>query len=324
MSSRHKGRHVIWLAALPIVLATAVAGCNRPPPGRGASGRPRVAFVMKTLNHPFFLDMKRGAEESASKLGIELVVQAAERELDVEKQTQIIENVIQTGVRALCVTPSGSKEVVSVLAKATRAGIPLVVADTRVDPGAASAAGVKLGTFVGSDNYEGGRLAGQFLVQSSGGQAKVAILEGIPGHETGDSRLRGFRDAVAGSPGITIVASQPANWERDQGFTVFQNMLQAHAEIDALFAASDLMALGAVEAIAVANRTGKIRVIGFDALDDARKAIETGKMAASVAQSPYDMGRIAVESADKLIRGETVPADQKVPIVLVTKTSTSK
>ena len=77
---------------------------------------------MKTLNHPFFLDMKRGAEESASKLGIELVVQAAERELDVEKQTQIIENVIQTGVRALCVTPSGSKEVASVLAKATQRG----------------------------------------------------------------------------------------------------------------------------------------------------------------------------------------------------------
>ena len=324
MSSRHKGRHVIWLAVLPFVLATGVTACNRQAPGGGASGRPRVAFVMKTLNHPFFLDMKRGAEESASKLGIELVVQAAERELDVEKQTQIIENLIQTGVRALCVTPSGSKEVASVLAKATRANIPIVVGDTRVDPAAAAAAGVKLGTFVGSDNYEGGRLAGQFLVQSSGGQAKVAILEGIPGHETGDSRLRGFRDAIAGSPGITIVASQPANWERDQGFTVFQNMLQAHAEIDALFAASDLMALGAVEAIAVANRTGKIRVIGFDALDDARKAIEAGTMAASVAQSPYDMGRIAVESADKLIRGETVPADQKVPIVLVTKTSTSK
>jgi ribose transport system substrate-binding protein len=283
-----------------------------------------VAFVMKTLNHPFFLDMKRGAEESAAKLGIDLVVQAAERELDVEKQTQIIENLIQTGVRALCVTPSGSKEVASVLAKATRANIPIVVADTRVDSAAAAAAGVKLGTFVGSDNYEGGRLAGQFLVQSSGGQARVAILEGIPGHETGDSRLRGFRDAVTGSPGITIVASQPANWERDQGFTVFQNMLQAHADIDSLFAASDLMALGAVEAIAVANRTGKIRVIGFDALDDARKAIEAGTMAASVAQSPYDMGRISVESADKLIKGESVPADQKVPIVLVTKTSTNK
>jgi ribose transport system substrate-binding protein len=302
-----------------LALATSIGGCNRQSTDAGAPGRTRVAFVMKTLNHPFFLDMKRGAEEAAGKLGLDLVVQAAERELDVEKQTQIIENLIQTGVKALCVTPSGSKEVASVLGKATRAGIPIVVVDTRVDPGAAAAANVTLGTFVGSDNYEGGRLAGQFLVESTKGQAKVAILEGIPGHETGDSRLRGFRDAVAGSPGITIVASQPANWERDQGFTVFQNMLQAHPEIDALFAASDLMALGAVEAIAAANRTGKVRVIGFDALDDARAAIEAGRMAASVAQSPRDMGRIAVESAARLLRSETVPADQKVPIVLVTK-----
>ena len=95
----------------------------------------------------------------------------------------------------------------------------------------------------------------------------MAVLEGIPGHETGDSRLRGFRDGITPSAGITIVASQPANWERDQGFTVFQNMLQAHPDIDAVFACSDLMALGAVEAIAAANRTGKIRVVGFDALD---------------------------------------------------------
>jgi len=323
MSSRHKGRHVIWLAVLPFVLATGVTACNRQAPGGGASGRPRVAFVMKTLNHPFFLDMKRGAEESASKLGIELVVQAAERELDVEKQTQIIENVIQTGVRALCVTPSGSKEVVSVLAKATRAGIPLVVADTRVDPGAASAAGVKLGTFVGSDNYEGGRLAGQFLVQSSGGQAKVAILEGIPGHETGDSRLRGFRDAVAGSPGITIVASQPANWERDQGFTVFQNMLQAHAEIDALFAASDLMALGAFQAIADAGLRvpDDIAVAGFD---DSVQAEMCVPELTTIRQPAYDMGRLAFE---ELLARMTVPGPHRrgrafLPHELVVRDST--
>jgi ribose transport system substrate-binding protein len=326
MLSRNAGprRFVMSIAAVlaSVTIATMPAACNRQAPDAGASGRPRVAFVMKTLNHPFFLDMKRGAEEAANKLGVELVVQAAERELDVEKQTQIIENLIQTGVKALCVTPSGSKEVASVLGKATRAGIPIVIADTRVDPDAAAAANVKLGTFVGSDNYEGGKLAGQFMAQSTGGQAKVAILEGIPGHETGDSRLRGFRDAVASSSGITIVASQPANWERDQGFTVFQNMLQAHPEIDALFAASDLMALGAVEAIAAANRTGKVRVIGFDAPDDARAAIDAGRMVGSVAQSPRDMGRIAVESAYRLIRGENVPADQKVPITLVTKTST--
>ncbi|HXW08746.1 MAG TPA: sugar ABC transporter substrate-binding protein [Vicinamibacterales bacterium] len=323
---RRLTRRTFFLPVGTVLIAVALGGvhaaCNRPATDAGTPGRGRIAFVMKTLNHPFFLDMKRGAEEAANRLGLDLVVQAAERELDVEKQTQIIENLIQTGVKALCVTPSGSKEVVSVLAKATRAGIPIVIADTRVDPDAAAAANVKLGTFVGSDNYEGGRLAGEFLLQSTDGRARVAILEGIPGHETGDSRLRGFRDAVARAPGVTIVASQPANWERDQGFTVFQNMLQAHPDIDALFAANDLMALGAVEAIAATNRTGKVRVIGFDALDDARAAIEAGRMAASVAQSPRDMGRLAVESADRLIRGETVPADQTVPIVLVTKTST--
>jgi ribose transport system substrate-binding protein len=164
-------------------------------------------------------------------------------------------------------------------------------------------------------------MAGDYLAKAVAGKARVAILEGIPGHETGDSRLRGFRDAIQPHPGMTIVASQPANWERDQGFTVFQNMLQAHPDIDALFACSDLMALGAVEAIGAAGRTNRIRVVGFDALDDARKAISAGSMEASVAQSPRDMGRIAVESAAKLLRSETVPADQKVPLALVTKGS---
>jgi ribose transport system substrate-binding protein len=145
------------------------------------------------------------------------------------------------------------------------------------------------------------------------------VLEGIPGHETGDSRLRGFRDAVTGSPGVAIVASQPANWERDQGFNVFQNMLQAHPDIDSVFACSDLMALGAIEAIAAAGRTGRIRVIGFDALDDAKKAIAAGTMEASVAQFPSEMGRAAVESAVKVIRGETVAGDIKVRLELVTR-----
>ena len=99
------------------------------------------------------------------------------------------------------------------------------------------------------DAFEGGRIAGEHLAKITGGKARVAVLEGIPGHETGDSRLRGFREALGKHPGMNIVASQPANWERDQGFTVFQNMLQAHPDLDAVFACSDLMALGAIEAI---------------------------------------------------------------------------
>ncbi|HET6955208.1 MAG TPA: substrate-binding domain-containing protein [Vicinamibacterales bacterium] len=306
-------------AALALLTAVAAsASCNREAPA-ATGGKPTVALVLKTLNHPFFVDMRRGAQEAADRLGVNLQVQAAEREIDVEKQMQIVENMIQTGIQALVITPSGSREIVSALVKAKNAKVPIVIVDTRVDAKAAADAGVKTETFVGSDNYAGGKLAGDYLVKVTGGKAHVGILEGIPGHETGDSRLRGFRDAVKDAAGVTIVASQPANWERDQGFNVFQNMLQAHPDIDSVFACSDLMALGAVEAIRAAGKTGTIKVIGFDALDDAKKAIAAGTMEASVAQFPSEMGKAAVESAVKVIRGETLPADINVKLALVTK-----
>jgi ribose transport system substrate-binding protein len=306
------------LALLLVLALAAVSGsCNRTPPADNS--KKTVALVLKTLNHPFFVDMRRGAQEAADRLGVTLQVQAAEREIDVDKQMQIVENMLQTGIDVLAITPSGSREIVSALVKASKANVPIVIVDTRLDAKAAAAAGVKPQTFIGSDNYEGGKLAGEYVVSSTGGKARVGILEGIPGHETGDSRLRGFRDAVAKAPGITIVASQPANWERDQGFNVFQNMLQAHRDIDTVFAASDLMALGAIEAIAAAGRTGKIRVVGFDALDDAKKAVEAGTMAATVAQFPYDMGKAAVESAVKILAGEKLPPDIMVKLEMVTK-----
>ena len=307
------------IPALVILAIVAVSvSCNRGPTTTN-SDRPTVALVLKTLNHPFFVDMRRGAQEAADRLGVTLQVQAAEREIDVEKQMQIVENMIQTGIQALAITPSGSREIVSALVKARDAKVPIIVVDTRLDPKAAADAGVRAETFVGSDNYEGGKLAGDYLVKATGGKARVGILEGIPGHETGDSRLRGFRDAVKGSAGVAIVASQPANWERDQGFNVFQNMLQAHPDIDSVFACSDLMALGAIEAIAAAGKTGTIRVIGFDALDDAKTAIAAGTMEASVAQFPSEMGRAAVESAVKVMHGERIPEDIKVKLELVTK-----
>lgn len=299
-------------------------GCRTPEKPAAMSAKPRVGFVLKTLNSPFFIEMQKGAVEAAAKQNIDLVIQAAEREVDAEKQMQIVENLIQTGIKVLLITPSGSREIVAVLAKVNAAGIPIVIIDDRIDADVAAKAGVKTASYVGSDNVEGGRVAGRALVELSGGKANVALLEGIPGHETGDSRLRGFKEAIKDSPGIKVVASQTANWERDQGFTVFQNMMEAHPEIDAIFACNDIMALGATEAIAAAGKSGKIRVIGFDAVDDARKAIEAGTMAASVAQLPSEMGRIAVESAAKLIKGEPIPAEQLVRIELVKKAPPAK
>ncbi len=307
----------LTLCLLSALVASGLS-CNRPSNESG-NDRPTVALVLKTLNHPFFVDMRRGAQEAADRLGVQLQVQAAEREIDVEKQMQIVENLIQTGINVLCITPSGSREIISALVKAQTAGVPVIIVDTRVDAKAAADAGVQPTTFIGSDNYEGGRLAGEHAIEISGGKAQVAILEGIPGHETGDSRLRGFREAIKSATGMNVVASQPANWERDQGFNVFQNMLQAHPGIDTLFACNDMMALGALEAIQAAGKTGKVRVIGFDAVDDARKAMTAGTMVASVAQFPADMGRLAVESAVQLIRGQKPPPEHQVRIELVTK-----
>ena len=311
------------LLVLALLAAGApVAGCNRDAANPG--GKPRIAFVLKTLNSPFFIDMQRGAEEAARRLDVVLEVQAAEREVDVERQMQIVENLIQSKYSALALTPSGSREVVPAIVKANAAGIPVVIVDTRLDTTAAADAKIKTASFVGSDNYRGGQLVGEYLVKASGGKANVAILEGIPGHETGDSRIRGFRDAIKGSPGIAIATSQTANWEREQGFTVFQNMMQAHPAIDTLFACNDMMALGAIEAIAAAGKSGKIRVLGFDAVDDARKALLAGTMEATVAQFPDEMGRIAVETAVKVLKGEAVPPDITVRIGLVTKDNANR
>ena len=308
---------IVSLAALAIAGA-----CNRDT--GTADGRPRIALVLKTLNSPFFIEMQRGAEEAAKRLNVVLTVQAADREVDVERQMQIVENVIQSRSHAIALTPSGSREIVPAISKANAANIPVIIVDTRLDPAAAQAANVRTASFVGSDNYRGGQLIGEYLVKASNGRANVAILEGIPGHETGDSRIRGFRDAIKDSPGINIVASQTANWEREQGFTVFQNIMQAHPDLDTVFACNDMMALGAIEAIAAAGRAVKIRVLGFDAVDDARRALEQGTMEATVAQFPDEMGRIAIETAVKVLNGESVPGDITVKIGLVTKENASR
>ncbi len=272
-----------------MAVAVVALACNR-----GEDDRRTVALVVKTLNNPFFIDMERGAREVADSLGLALVVQAPER------------------------------EIVPAIVKANEAGIPVVVVDTRVDARALAQAGGRIVSFIGSDNVDGGRLAGRYLAERLGGRGRIAVIEGIPGHETGDSRLAGFREGIAAHPGIAIVASQTANWERDQAFNVAQNILQAHPEVRGLFAANDIMALGAVEAVAAAGRTADILIVGFDAQDDAVTAMREGRMAASIAQHPTDMGRQAVLTAWRILEGQPVDAEQPVPIQLVTADSVGR
>ncbi len=311
--------HLLLPVGLLILVSGVWSGCR--PKDQAPEAGPAIALVMKTLNNPFFVDMERGARAAAQHHGVKLLVQAAEREVDVEKQMQIIENLLERKVDAICVTPSGSKEIVPAIVKANRAGIPVLIVDTRVDARALSDGGGRTVTFIGSDNIEGGRIAGRYLVERLKGQGKIAVLEGIPGHETGDARLKGFREVVDREPGIKVVASQNANWERDQGYNVLQNVLQSRPDLSAVFACNDLMALGAIEAVAAAQKTGQVVVVGFDATGDARDAIRKGTMAGSVAQHPEEMGRLAVEQALAVIHGQTIPKEIPVPVELITKDS---
>jgi ribose transport system substrate-binding protein len=307
--------NLLIIASIILVLGS----CNRKQ--KSGETKPTVAFVMKTLNNPYFIEMQRGAEDVSEKLDINLIVQAAEREVDVEKQMQIIENLIQRQVDVICVSPSGSKEIIPAIIKANKADIPVLIVDTRVDLISLNESGGEIAGFIGSDNVDGGRIAGNYLIEKLNGKGSVAILEGIPGHETGDARLKGFHEAISKHKDIEIVASQTANWERDQGYNVFQNILQSESEIDALFACNDMMALGAIEAISALNLSDNIVVVGFDAIEDGRDAIVNGKMSASIAQHPYEMGRVAIEKAWDLLQGKSVPNEIPIKIELITKFS---
>lgn len=283
-------------------------------------GRPTVALVVKTLNNPFFNDMQAGAEDMARELEINLIVQAAEREVDVEQQVQIVENLIQRRVDAIMLTPSGSREVVPVIARANSNNIPIINLDTKVDADLLASDNAYVATFIGSDNFEGGYIAGKFVGEQLNGEGEVAILEGIPGHETADSRQQGFLSGISEYPGIEIVTSQTANWERNLGYNVFENILQSYNDIQAVFAASDLMALGAIEAISASGRNpDEILVVGFDAHTEAVDAIRRGVMHATVAQNPYEIGRAGVEYAYKVLNGEEIPNNINVEIKLITQ-----
>jgi ribose transport system substrate-binding protein len=266
-----------------------------------------VAFVPKALNSPFWAEMQQAAEREVAAQGVRLVSLAAERETDVERQYQIIENLIQQKVDAILLAPAGSKELVPAIRKANDAGIPVLILDTRIDRAAADSMGVRVLTYIGSDNFEGGAVAGRYLARTLGGTGSVAIIEGISGHETADQRRQGFLKGVEGHPGIRVVASQTADWERARAYTVAENLLQAHRELDAIFAANDEMALGALEAVAAARRLDRVRIVGFDAIPDALANIASGRLLGSVAQFPGEMGRLGVHHAVILLREGKAP-----------------
>lgn len=279
----------------------------------------QIAFVVTTLSNPYFVDMTESAKkEVANHPGVELIVQAPEKAIDNERQIQIIENLITQKVDAICVVPADSKSILPVIAKANKANIPVLNIDNKIDFDLAKKDNVKVVTFIGSDNYLGGKLAAEYIVKKLNGKGKVAILEGVSGVEAAIQRKGGFLDYLKDNPGIKVVASQPADWDREKGLNIFQNILQANPGVQALFACNDEMALGAIQAVKASKKKGII-IVGFDATKDGVAAVNDGTMAGTVAQLPIEMGKIAVLKAIDVLNGKTIEAYIPTEVKLITK-----
>lgn len=268
-----------------------------------------VGMVISTLNNPFFVTLKEGAEDVAGQKGIKLIVLDAQD--DSARMTSAMEDLIQKKVDIICVNPTDANAVVPSILKANQADIPVLTIDR-------GAAGGKIVCHIASDNVAGGRMAGEFLAQSLDGKGKVVELVGIPGTSAARDRGQGFHEAMDAAEGLEIVASQTADFNRDKGLKVFENILQAQPEIDGVFAHNDEMILGAIAAAEAAGRKG-IVFVGFDAIDDALKAVEEGRLTGTVAQQPRVMGELAVEKAVAFLDGETLPEFIPVPLQMVTK-----
>ncbi|RLC76656.1 MAG: D-ribose ABC transporter substrate-binding protein, partial [Chloroflexi bacterium] len=219
----------------------------------------------------------------------------------------------QQGVDVLMVNPTDADAIVPSIQKANEAGIPVFTIDR-------GAAGGEVVSHIASDNVAGGWMASEFLCQALGGSGKVVELEGIAGTSAARDRGQGFNDYMSGEcSGVEIVARQTANFNRAEGLSVFENILQAQPEIDGVFAHNDEMILGAIEAAEAAGRAGEIVFVGFDAVDDAVAAVDAGSLAATVAQQPSEMGRLGVETAVAYLGGASVEEYIPVDLSLVTQ-----
>ena len=267
-------------------------------------GTGSIGLAISTMNNPFFVTLSEGAEAKAKELGITLIT--ADAGDDTAKQASDIEDLVSKGIKVLIVNPVDSDAVAPAVETAVSKGVKVVSVDRVVN-------GVDVDCAIASDNVAGARAAAEYLVELAGEGAKTVELEGTNGASATIDRGAGFHEVA--DTKLEVAASQTANFNRAEGMTVMENLLQAHPDVKCVFAHNDEMALGAVEAV-----SGKdILVAGFDATDDAVDAVREGRMAATVAQQPDLMGASAVETAQKLMAGESVDKEIPVEVALITK-----
>lgn len=305
---KRTGLKMVSLAITGVLAIAGLTGCGtRTQQGtQGTSGNKKIGMVVSTLNNPFFVTMKDGATKKAKELGYDLVV--IDSQNDASKERANVDDLIQQGVSALIINPTDSDAVGNSIKAANDKKIPVLTVDRQANQGTVV-------THIASDNVKGGKLAADFILEKLGGKANIVELQGLPGASATRDRGKGFHEGVDGKANVKVVASQAADFDRQKGLNVMQNIMQSTPQFDAVFAHNDEMALGAVKALSGKN----VIIVGFDGTDDAKKAVESGEMTATVAQQPDLMGSLAVENAVKVVKGETVEKQIPVDLKLIKK-----
>lgn len=270
-----------------------------------------VGVSLSTLSNPFFVSVRDGVQDLAKKNDTKLQVSDAQN--DTAKQNNDVEDLIQKKVDVLIINPVDSSAISSAVKDANDAGIPVITVDRSADSG-------KVLSLVASNSTKGGQMAAKYMIEKLGANAKIAELQGTPGASATRERGKGFDEAVKGK--LTIATKQTAGFDRAKGLSVTENILQGNGDIVGIFSQNDEMALGAVQAVKAAKKT--VMIVGFDGEDDGVKAVKAGEMAATVAQQPGEMGKLALQAAYDHFDGKKVKANIESPLELVTTDSLNK
>jgi inositol transport system substrate-binding protein len=289
----------------------AVLGCS----GKSAGNSVQLVASLHDMTEPFFVAVKRELDTEAAKLGV--LVSVEDGQSNSAKQTADIEAAIAAGAQGIILAPNDVNALAPAVEDVIKAGIPIVTLDRRVDN-----TSVKV-PHVGADNVAGGRIMGQWVIDSFANGARILLITGQLGSSPSIDRTRGIKETLgAAGPKYQIVAEQTGTWKREQGLIVTQNVLTSlgSQSLQAIVAESDDMALGALEALRSSGVSG-VKVIGFDAIPEALKLVRSGEMAATVDQSPKAQAQTALRQLAARVRQQTPIAGASIVPVLITQSN---
>jgi ribose transport system substrate-binding protein len=304
-------------ASLCSLIVIGLVACSRQPSGTshlaGSSphGEATVGLSISTLDNPYFVALRDGARAEAQSEGLNLITVDAQN--DAARQISNVEDLIQRRVSVILLNPTDSDAVANVVREANAAGIQVISLDRAVE-------GAPVRVRIASNNVAGGEMAARFLLKRLGERGNLVELVGVPGSSAARERGEGFDEVIRTDPAVKVVAEQPANFDRAQGLTVMENIVQRNRNIQGVFAQNDEMALGAATALAEAGLKG-VAIVGFDATPDGVAAVKDGQLAGTIQQKPELIGKLGVDAAKGLLEGKAVPTSIAVPLTLFTNLS---